>query len=382
MKILFICGSCEPSRDGVGDYTCKLAVSLSEREISCTIIAINDSYVKEIKRLALHGVQRNNLVIVRVPASWSGQRKTQILEAETNLLNPDWISLQYVPYSFNQKGFVWELFIWLSRIRSTARWHMMAHELWVDPNESIRNWIVAPIQKLLLAYLIIYLKTKVIHTSNCYYINKLYSVSVRATRLPLFSNIAVHRKTCINTRCDHGIRIVFFGSIHAEWKPSCLIHALADFANESSIRPITLVSIGNAGGHGKRIWEKLSSEAPDWLRFQQLGSLAEREISVELQHANFGVTTTPSHLVGKSGSVAAMLAHGLKIIVPRLDKCYGVWHQEFLADERFIPLDDRFTQRLLNELDSGSIRHADINKEGNQVDEIADMLFQSLVNRT
>lgn len=382
MKILFICGSCEPSRDGVGDYTYRLAASLNKQGISCTVVAINDSHVEEVETIVNHGVANSNIEILRVPAFWSAKRKAEILEREIILQNPDWISLQYVPYSFDKKGIVWELFLWLSRIRSTARWHMMTHELWVDPNESVKNRMVALIQSLLLRYLIIYLQAKVIHTSNYYYIHKLHSVGVRAKRLPLFSNITVHHKTCANIKSCSGVRIVFFGSIHAEWKPSSLIDALEDFANRSSIRPITLISIGNAGVHGTNMWRRLSSETPDWIEFKQLGSLTEREISLELQYANFGVTTTPSHLLGKSGSVAAMLAHGLKVIVPRLDKCYGTWHQEFITDDRFIQIDNRFTQRLLDELDRKNISHDERNIIGNHVDEISDALFRSLVEKT
>ena len=100
------------------------------------------------------------------------------------------------------------------------------------------------------------------------------------------------------------------------------------------------------------------------MQFSQLGFLPSSEISIQLQQADFGITTTPSHLLGKSGSVAAMLAHGLSVIVPRVEKTYGAWHQELLADDRFLLMDSNFFERLINQRRQGHLTNASDNQLG------------------
>ena len=42
--------------------------------------------------------------------------------------------------------------------------------------------------------------------------------------------------------------------------------------------------------------------------------MTKDEISIELQTSSIGVSTTPYDIIGKSGTTAAMLEHGLPII--------------------------------------------------------------------
>lgn len=375
---MFVCGTWEPGVDGVGDYTYRLAINLCKIGVSCNIVAINDYRVKALKKVSRHVSEKTNLTVLRIPASCSAMEKARLLGSEVSLRRPDWISLQYVPYSFNRKGLIWKMFLWLSHIRSGAKWHMMTHELWIDPNEKLSNRVIAPLQRLLLRGLIFYLRPMVVHTSNEYYVEKLRSINVNASRLPLFSNIAVHHNTHFDAKSESGIRFVVFGSIHAEWKPSRLIDELEGFADASGIKPITVISIGNAGSHGVKLWQKLAATTPDWLEFKQMGSLTAAEISLELQRADFGITTTPSHLLGKSGSVAAMLAHKLIVIVPRIERCYGLWHQEFLRDRRFIPLDKQFRQRLLSARNEVCGRQENNIVDNEQLNKVSEVLLRSL----
>jgi hypothetical protein len=79
------------------------------------------------------------------------------------------------------------------------------------------------------------------------------------------------------------------------------------------------VLAGRAGEAGEIIWDEMTSLYRDKITLIQLGEQPVEIISALLQHADFGVATSPWHLVGKSGTVAAMLDHGLPVVVTRND---------------------------------------------------------------
>jgi hypothetical protein len=77
--------------------------------------------------------------------------------------------------------------------------------------------------------------------------------------------------------------------------------------------------------------------------FLEKGELPTDLISSYLQSADFGVATSPLSLIGKSGSVAAMLEHGLPVVVSRLEKAVDAGE----GSKRLIPLDASFEKNLL-----------------------------------
>lgn len=379
MKIAFVCGSCEPGADGVGDYTITLAQALVKRGHACLVIALHDRHLDPPgdghPQVAGLADLLPSLTCLRLGATLSWRERSRLLTAALRRFQPDWISLQYVPYAFNSKGLPWRLLPCLTNGRPFARWHVMAHELWVDPEAGLRNRLLAAIQQQLLRSLLHAIKPSAIHTSNSYYTHQLASIGWQASILPLFSSIPLSDNQAGSTpvveQHPYSWSLIFFGSIHPEWNPDSLLSALKRAARESGISAISFTSIGNAGAHGRELWMKLAAKTPSWIRFTQCGVLPAREISLHLQRAHWGVTTTPSNLLGKSASVAAMLAHDLPVIVPRIEKTNGPWHQAFLADQRFVPLDSHFAGRLRQ-------AHKRSREVGDQLAASSEQLLQAL----
>jgi glycosyltransferase involved in cell wall biosynthesis len=358
MKIAFLCGSCEPGADGVGDYTLSLAMALSDLGHTCLLFALNDRHLDGQSFVSPVVWHSPSLCLQRLPSSLSWSSKAHILSKVLRDFLPDLISLQYVPYSFDSRGWPFSLIPCLWHVRRLAPWHVMFHELWVDPDASRKNRFVAFVQQQILRWLLKVLSPAAVHTSNHYYTHLLAPFCGNISVLPLFSSIPVvpHQLSRDSDSCEW--TFIFFGSIHPEWQPEILLEALECASHASGIKTLSFISIGNAGAYGRRLWQKLGSSTPPWIRFIQLGSLPASDISHQLQNADWGVTTTPSHLLGKSGSVAAMLAHDLPVIVPRLEKTHGPWHQFFSADPYFVPLDYHFCERLMTSCRSCGSRSA------------------------
>ncbi len=339
MRLVFICGTLEQGVDGVCDYVLRLASALCCRGIECFCISINDRYINSnaVDVVVIDRVVPIHCFRISWRISWL--RKALILRTLLDQLNPDWISLNFVPYSFSRKGLPWGMSLCVASLRSFSRWHVMAHELWVDPRVSRKNRVLAFLQMKIVFFLFHFLKPRLFHSTNSYYSSQLNSNGFPCEVLPLFSNIELQGTGFSRDKVSGSWVLVFFGSIHQEWDPRKLLAFVESAAIEHGISSIQYLAVGLAGAHGNLLWRDLAAVSPAWITFRQLGPLPASEISRHLLEADFGVTTTPSHLVGKSGSVAAMLAHGLPVIVPRLDKTYGPWHSLLKADNRFILLD-------------------------------------------
>jgi hypothetical protein len=265
--------------------------------------------------------------------------------------SPDYISLQYVPYSFDKKGFPLALLRCLGPARHVASWHIMAHELWLSPGGRTRDAIIGFIQKLIGLYIFRYLRPRSIHTSNWWYSKLLEKSGIPSSVLPIFSNIPFC-PSHLEARNPSEWKFLLFGSINRDWKHQELLCRIEVARQFFSIKQVSLVTVGNIGDYGAHIWSAImNDQSYRHFHFCSLGELSPESISAELQKATFGISVTPSHLVQKSGSVAAMLSHGLPVIVSRVSPGCDKWHQFLKSSGRFILLDDSFESSL------GSVSH-------------------------
>ncbi len=198
MRILFICGSLEPGKDGVGDYCYRLVSELSLIGHQVSLIALNDPFIhKEIKDefvVAQYSIDR-----LRIPGNLDKKYKYHSAKQFINTIKPDWISLQFVPYSFNIKGLPFGIGRELKRIGEPYNWHVMFHEGWIVPNKQtkFKNRMVSFFQKRIIQNVLKQLNPKVKHTSNELYQQEFEREGVDTKILGLFSNIEVSSKSII-----------------------------------------------------------------------------------------------------------------------------------------------------------------------------------------
>ena len=167
MKILFLCGSLELGRDGVGDYTRRLAGELIRQGHQAAIIALNDRHV-EFKLDEKQEIETISVLVLRLPSSMSANERFVQAENYIQEFNPKWLSLQYVPFSFQDKGLPIGLGRKLARIGKGRNWHVMFHELWVGMNveASFKLKIWGIIQREITSSILKQLRPLVIHTQS------------------------------------------------------------------------------------------------------------------------------------------------------------------------------------------------------------------------
>jgi len=324
MKILFLCGSFEPGRDGVGDYTRRLAEELLRIGHQVAVAAIDDKHITTEVRTKLDD---NKVMVLRMPTTYSEDSRLKHVEKFIQEFNPDWLSLQFVPFSFDPKGLNFGLAKKLAVVSKGFKWHIMFHELWVGMSEdsSLKESIWRMLQQMLIRKTLRRLQPGMVHTHTSTYKKYLEKMYDKVMLLPLFSNIhvvhplVIEKKAMGKTVAKKSIRLVLFGGIHAG-------APIKDFAAEAKAysaahgQEIELVIVGRSGVEQ---WKAAG------LALTDMGEQSAERVSEILEESFYGIFTTPLALVEKSGSVAAMREHGIHLLcisrpwVPRGVKAEG-----------------------------------------------------------
>jgi hypothetical protein len=315
MRILFLCGSLDPGRDGVGDYCRRMAAAGCD----AALLAIHDGAVQSPTE------ETSPARALRLPRAmpWSERhrRAAQFLAAE----RPDWVSVQFVGYALAPSGVVFRWVPRLAALLAGQRVHLMAHEIWIgDATEyGLRERLIGTAQRLALRALVRRLRPAAAHTSNRVYQQLLASIGVRAGRLPLPGNIPLSTSSAPvpgfpaidRVRCWIG---GVFGTIHPRWQPEPWLEESGALAVRAG-RKLVLVQFGEAGPAGREAWSRLGARYGDRVETVVLGPREPEEISRVVAQLDFGIATSPWALIEKSGSTAAFLDHGVPVLVPRDD---------------------------------------------------------------
>lgn len=374
MRIVFICGCLEPGRDGVGDYARLLGKALAERGNQVMLLSIYDYY----QTTALKFIEeRGGIKIIRISSKGNLNKRCSLAKKELEAFNPKWVSLQYVPYSFHKKGMELRLPQFFASLRGNYQWHLMIHEPWVVGRSFFsKNRIIEWVQKNILRLLVKKLDPSMIHTSNPHYQHILQEGGVKSALLHIPSNIPFEEGPSYSI--DQEFQDLGLGEeSREEWivlgtfgclRPGVAYLKLLQKVTESpeaAGKNIALLSIGKTGPHASSVFNDLKNAFGKVVLIHEFGFRTTSEISRFFRLLDYGVASVPGHLLGKSGSYAAMRIHRLKILVPEPgtqketeyfnEKCSSFLQK--LADEDFSS--ERVAQAMISSLNhaSTSIKH-------------------------
>jgi hypothetical protein len=323
VKIVFFCPSLEPGRDGVGDYTRRLASECARLGHDCRAVALHDPHVTtEIQ------TREDELRLVRLPAGkpWPSRiaRATTLVRAA----EPDWVSWQFVAYGFHPKGLMPHALAELSNRLREPRCHVMLHELWIGLETTSRRWprIMGWAQRRGLLRWLRGLRLGGLHTSNPTYQAELARRGFTAGVLGLFGNVPIATEhapeglglerflpAAVDARRPRWLVATTFGTLHPQWEPDATVDWLLATAKRLGKKP-ALIAAGRLGAHHGELLVRFTSRG---VPVSITGEQSPQTISQLLLSADFGIAPHPWALIGKSGAAAAMLEHGLPVLVPR-----------------------------------------------------------------
>jgi glycosyltransferase involved in cell wall biosynthesis len=339
MKLLFITGCLQPGKDGVGDYTRELATECARRGHLIFLISLNDPWIK-VPVKEIPPVTDTSSLRLGPHQSWVD--RVAAARAFVAEAGPDLVSLQLLLYSFHPAGLSFVLPQLLRAIIGQTPVQVMFHELWLGEQTGARlkTRIFGFCQRKIIEGVVKKLACRVTHASNPVYIRLLSRRGIKAKLLPLFGNVPIVQVENVSPRDDAVLRLGIFGSIHPEWSPDVMFSELKTLG-----RAIQLSHIGRIGP-GESVWTDLTKRYGTEIELCRLGERSFDEISRFLSYLDFGVSTAPLALVGRSSSVAAMLDHGLPVIVNRDDVHFrGIPLTDPISD-LLIPVDKNFLARV------------------------------------
>jgi hypothetical protein len=326
MKIIFLCGTLAPGKDGVGDYTRCLAAELMRQGHQVSMIALKDRFVNEqnITTQESGGVA---VPVLRLPKKMAVRKRFASAESYIAEFDPEWLSLQYVPFSFQDKGLPFGLKYWLAKLGRGRKWHVMFHELWVGISiiSPLKHKVLGFFQRIITQLLVFKLQPELVTTTNILYQLVLKSGGINATILSLFSNIPKvemnlkFRKDVISLlsiqepELERWVFTGVFGSLYQANLESVL-KSLLEESNKNN-KKIGFLSFGRLGIDGNKELSRLENLFSGKIRFANLGEQSAERVSTLLQLLNIGISCTPSQHIGKSGVYASMKLHGLDVLM-------------------------------------------------------------------
>ena len=314
MKIAFIAGCLEPGQDGVGDYTRTLAAECVRRGHEVALLSLAE------KEKIAEPTQSAFPTLRLTPAEWhadAGVRARCWLDE----FQPDWVSLQFVPYSFDPRGFFHASIAPLSHVLGGARWrHVFFHEAWIGSQVGApwKSRVFGWWQRRAVETLLRKLAPACVHTSTEYYRAALATLRQPATLLRMFGSVpreeAAPKPANWSNGADPALVCGHFGTLHPTWNVDAFLTDFAALATEQR-RPAAFVAVGSLG-YGTARFERIAAAWRDRIAFVAPGRRSTGELSAAFTRFDFAVTSVPWNILGKSSSAAALREHGLRVVVP------------------------------------------------------------------
>ena len=281
MRICLITGPCLPGSCGITDYVNLLGKKL-------------DSLGHEI----IHNS-------VNSPKGF--------LNLAEKLPDAEVFSFQFAPYLYSKSGLSGNSLLKLAKKLSTKKTQINFHEIWVGsyPRASIKEKLTGWMQRYEIIKFLKTVEPNLITTTNSAALERLKKIGIEAKYLYLFGNIPFLRAQ--NFRDSKNIKVVLFGTIYSEFPYYKLGHSLNLISSQGQKR-IELRIIGKQ--RENRGLEQLKELAKkNRYLISETGRLSAENISFEFQNSHLGVSTSPFDVHGKSGATAAMLEHGLPVLI-------------------------------------------------------------------
>ncbi|MCX6981203.1 MAG: hypothetical protein NTV08_10690 [Verrucomicrobia bacterium] len=337
MKIAFITSSAEPGKDGMGDYTRSLAAALCGVGHEVLVVGLNDRWLAD-QSAVVSGKNADGVLLERCPQSLPYAERIGRVAARLRDFGADWASFQMSCYAYHPKGLFFGLNRHLPKLASAVEnWQVMFQELWIafETDSTLKQRLVGILQRLAIKGGVRALRPKIFHTSTPLFRAMLKTIGIGASILPLAGSIPVNPDP--GTEWFHGLLglvgakgapiaadqrsghlvVGFFGAIYPNWEPEPFFSSLRNVAQKTG-QKVTILAAGRMGGGGEEIWERLVPAYPDF-GFQKLGELSFGRVSQYLRNLDIGIAATPWLAIGKSSATAAMLDHGIPVMVTRND---------------------------------------------------------------
>jgi hypothetical protein len=320
--IAIVCSSIEIGKDGIGDYSRKLA-SCFISKYQVILVGIHDFGVESFIQ---HNLE-DGIMLLRYPRSISWNAKTDDLSIRLKQWSIKWISFQFNVFGFDSKGLIYKSLFPLIKLLKPYPIHLVMHELWIGEHQDAplkhRYW--GKIMKVLIYVFLKKVQPKAILVSceiNKFHLSKL---GFHSSVIPVFSNIPFVKvsETEKSIRFEttfpelkhiqfNTLVIGMFGIIHPNWNVQKSISQAIKLSHTYN-KKLAFLFIGNVANEAiESIKNELVGQE---VYFFSTGLIEAESVSQYLSLCNYAFSSNTSIMMGKSGTVAAFLQHGVPVVI-------------------------------------------------------------------
>jgi len=298
--------------------------------------------------------QDTHIHVIRLPYKNGYTYNSKIAKHFLNIFNPDWVSLQYVSYSFQNKGLPFYFSKSFNILSQGRNLHIMFHEIWVGitKDRNYKSRVIGYIQKYIIKNFIQKTNPKFISSTNKFYSLAINSLGYKNEIIPLFSNIKQFSITLedinffynqINITDKESKNCILVGLFRSIHEIKFIENPLKQILENNILnKKVFLISFGRNTITEKQLLNNLVIKYANFIIYIDLGFLNELQISTILHNIDYGIASTQKLKLAKSGTFAAFKLHGVKTLYYDNNEIinydmndFNIWFEKYLIQENY-----------------------------------------------
>ena len=300
MKFLIISRDFPNIKGGVSDYTYFLSKNLAKKNIEVFILTSRDEKINE---------NVEDFKVIKAIKKWGFKGLNKIVN-HIEMIKPDWIILQYVPYMYSYLGIpFWLIFLYLILKKKNYKICTMFHEVRIIASFSKPKYILIAISQKIIAFFLSLFSSKII--INTEFWKKLFGYKdfeKKIKVIPVGANIVRGKEVFENKNKD----VITIGSFGKADRLKLHLKAVR-ILKDNGIK-VKYLFIGNVPSYYKKLAKKLNIDA------EFTGYLPGEKVYENLKKMDFFLFFSKysnkyeSGITLNSGSVASAFLAGVPII--------------------------------------------------------------------
>ncbi len=343
MTLAIICGTPEPGRDGIGDHSRLLAAALKARGLPTVLVGMSDGIIEAEARQESQEALGQTIEVLRLSRQRPLAERIPDARRFLDRVGVRHLLFAFVLYDYGHRGIMWQAAPLLPRVAAGRTASILFHETWIGEEDGASLYIrsVGRMQRFMVKRFVRTLDPVRIYTTNATYRAMLGQIGIDAQIVPHFGNVPPGTQNAaswlpaalasagvdIGPSGLDGLYLVgLFGSLYPGLDVPRLLPMLDTVARNAG-RRLCIVAIGHMGARLPQ-WQAWRHAHGARYGLIDLGEQPPDMISQFLNSLDLAIAATSLAQIGKSGTAAAFLEHGVPTLVP-----VETTHYRFFPDE-------------------------------------------------
>jgi hypothetical protein len=346
MSLVIVVGGCEPTQDGIGDHSRRVAADLIRRGMPTSILGLADQKITDGPQRETQVEDGVEVEVLRLPSHTPFVQRVIEGRRFIDEVGGRHALFAFAPYQFDMRGVVSRALVELPELVTGLTSSILFHETWIGEEETSGLWtrLVGFTQRRLIQMLVHDLKPVRVYSTNPLYRRMLEAYDIRSEMVPHCGNVPVQDTDASAwlphdlaeagvAMGPHGLDDIYmiglFGSLYASLQLPRLLPIFETVGRRMGRKPV----IANIGIMNDR------QQWADWKRVYgqrfgmlDLGPTSTLRISQFINSLDLAVTTTTLAQFGKSGTAAAFMEHGVPVLIPVETPHFRHWRDSMMGE--------------------------------------------------